>query len=688
VTDTHFGVPVTDPFRWMEDWKSAAAQEWLKAQAAYARRVLDALPARRGLLARIAELGDASPTLGNFQVAGGRVFSLRRDPGERTPKLVMRPEARAPERTLIDPNLENGPEHVSIDWFSAADDGRHVAYGISPGGSEDSVLHVVESDTGEALDVAITRTQWGGVSWLPDHRSFTYFRFPERPAGSPPTDKYLDGRTHLHRLGGDPEQDPVVFARGAHPGVEIARSDFPMLACSAISPWMLGLIVHGVQNELTVYAAPRESLAGAAERIPWRKIADVDDGVVGLALNGDTAFLQTHRGAPRYQVQAVRLDASGPGSPRVIVPPGERVIRAIRVAGSHLLIQDLEGGLGRLRRVELSGGQIKPVSLPFDGAILEWGGEEGAAETLFQLTSWTVSPRVFRYDADADALEDTGWRPPSPVEPRDVEAHEVRVRAADGAMIPLSIIHRTGLARDGSNPTLITGYGSYGISLDPAFSPAMLAWYERGGIYAVAHVRGGGEYGQEWHDAGRGPNKLRTVEDFLACAEHLIAKGYTRPGRLAASGTSAGGITAGGALVKRPELWGAVILRVADTNALRSELMESGPANIPEFGTVTTRDGFRTLRAIDAYDQVSNGAAYPAVLITTGVNDPRVAPWQGMKMAARLQRASRSGNPVLLRVEFSAGHGMGSTKLQRDEELADQMAFLFWQLTDRATRNA
>jgi prolyl oligopeptidase len=261
-----------------------------------------------------------------------------------------------------------------------------------------------------------------------------------------------------------------------------------------------------------------------------------------------------------------------------------------------------------------------------------------------------------------------------------IVAHELHAPAADGTMIPLSIIHREGLQRDGANPTLLLVYGSYGMVLSPAFLPELLAWYERGGVLAVAHVRGGGEYGRAWHEAGRLLNKERTIGDFIACAEFLIDQGYTRPGRLAGMGGSAGGIPTGGALVRRPDLWAAMIMQVAATNPLRLEFSENGPVNVPEFGSVTTAEGLRALQIIDSYGRVQDGVAYPAVLLTAGLNDSRIPVWQATKMAARLQAATSSGKPVLLRLDREAGHGMGSTKRQQDAELADCLAFALGQM--------
>jgi prolyl oligopeptidase len=284
-----------------------------------------------------------------------------------------------------------------------------------------------------------------------------------------------------------------------------------------------------------------------------------------------------------------------------------------------------------------------------------------------------MPPRIYRYDAGRDTVEDAAWWPPPPVDAGNLEAHDVHVSSHDGTRIPLSIIHKKNLARDGTNPTLLQGYGSHGIALTPAFSAPLLAWYERGGILAVAHVRGGGEYGAQWHEAGRKLNKQKGVDDFIACAEYLIARGYTRPGCLASEGRSAGGLLVGNALVQRPDLWAAGILEVPVVNVLRFEVTQAGVGNVSEFGSVATEEGFRALYQMDAYTQVRDGVAYPAVLLTTGRKDLS-AVGQAAKMAARLQAATTSGKPVLLRVEVQGGHGFANPEL-----LADKLAFLLSQ---------
>ncbi|MGE5333661.1 MAG: prolyl oligopeptidase family serine peptidase [Nitrososphaerota archaeon] len=678
VRDSYFGTVIEDPYRWMEDHRSAEAQTWLHQQADYAAQVLGSLPERDALLARISALSDAGPEMHHLRMAGGRVFALRQNPGEDLPRLVMYAAPDAPETTLLDPNAMSGDTHTAIDWYAPSLDGHLVAYGISQGGSEDSTLHVLDTERRETLDLAIPHVRYGGVCWLEDNASFLYSRSPDPTPETPSSDYYLDSRILLHRLGADPGSDVVVLGRGAHAAVDLARIDIPFVMVQPDSPWMIGLVSHGDLKENSVYVAPRSALADPAS-IPWRRVASPDDAVTEVAFTGNTLYLLTHRDAPRYQVIAVPLDAPDLTRAAIVVPESEAILEDIRVAGAYLLVREMKAGIGGLRRVPLRGGSPETVTLPDTGAILDWAGEPGSSVICLLTTGWTAAPRVLRYDAASGAVSDTGWLPPSQVDFSEIEAREVEAPARDGERIPLSIIHRKGLALDGSHPTLLIGYGSYGISFPPFFMPQMMAWYERGGVLAVAHMRGGGEKGDEWHRAGRLLNKENTIQDFIACAEYLINTGYTRPELLAGEGGSAGGIPSGGALVRRPDLFAAMVMRVAVTNALRFELTDNGPPNVMEFGSATTEDGFKGLLIIDSYQRVRDGTAYPAVLLTSGANDPRVVVWMAMKMAARLQAATTSGKPVLLRLEEQAGHGVGSTRQQEDAELADKLAFLLWQ---------
>ena len=681
VIDNYFGTKVVDPYRWLENTSDPEVIAWMKAQNDYTRAVLARIPGRDDLLTRIKALDNAGNVVSSLQVWGGHYFYYKTEPGSDNRKLFVRDTLSAPERLLVDPEKMTTADgkHYSIDYYQPSLDGVYVAFGISLGGSEDSVLHVLQSTTGNVLPDRIDRAEFASPSWLPDGKSFFYTRAQKLAPDAPPTAKYQKLKVYRHTLGGDPEAEPLVFGFGANPTVNVDENDFTIVQFSPGAPsFMIGLVIHGVKREADIYAVSFDANAGV--KTAWKKIADQTDEIIGLDVHADEVYLLSHKNASRFKVLRTSLSAPDLAHASVVVPASEVVITGITAAGDALYVQDLDGGIGRLRRLPYSNGNIQPISLPFDGAIQSLVTNPTESGAWLDLTSWTQSPLWYSLDAKTDKLTDTALVPPSPVDYSPIEAEEVKAKSADGTMIPLSIIHKRGIALDGSHPTWLTGYGAYGITLDPSFNPTLLAFLERGGICAIAHLRGGGEYGEDWHLAGQKLTKQHTIDDLIAGAEYLIEHKYTSPAHLAGEGTSAGGITIGGAITQHPELFGAALIRVGDSDSLRSETMASGPANIPEFGTVTEADGFKALFAMDAYQHVKANTPYPAVLLTTGVNDPRVAPWQAAKMTARLQASTSSGKPILLRVDYDAGHGIGSTKSQRDIELADELAFLFWQL--------
>lgn len=677
VSDTLYGTVVVDPYRWMERGDTTFTG-WLKAQASYTSSVLAGLPDRAALLARIRELDHAGAAVPAAQRFGGRYFYLKSEADADNRRLYVRDERTGAERLLVDlERLTAGGVHYSIDYFAPSLDGRYVAYGISPSGSEASVLHVIESATGKELGERIDRAQFVVTSWRRDGRSFYYNRLAEMAPGAPQSDKYLRSRAYLHTLGTDPERDVPVFGYGVSPRVKAAETDVGLVFEAPASPlYVFGVLLHGVQSEGTIFVAPADSLAGAAT--PWRKLADVEDAVTIFDARGDDVYLLTHRDASRFKIIRTSLSRPNLAHATVVVPPGRQVLQNVGVASDALYVQGLDGGIGRLWRVPF-GGRPEPVALPFDGAIGFMFTNPELPGVLVQLQSWTKPPLWYTYDPAARRFADTKLVAPSPVDFSGVEAVEVQARSADGTMVPLSIVYKKGIALDGSHPTWLSGYGAHGTTIDPYFTPTRLAWLERGGVFAYAHVRGGGEFGQDWYEGGKLLTKQHTIDDFLACAQYLVDHRYTSPARLAGEGTSAGGITIGGAITQRPELFGAALIRVGVSNALRFEFSENAVATM-EFGSVKTPEGFKALYAMDAYHHVKPGTPYPAVLLTAGATDPRVSPWQVAKMAARLQASTTSGKPVLLRVDYDAGHGLGSTKSQRDEELADEEAFLLWQL--------
>ena len=681
VTDQYFGVKVMDPYRWLENTSDPEVIAWMKAQNDYTRAVLARIPGRAELLDRVKELDNAGSVVSSLQVWGGHYFYFKTDPGSDNRKVYVRDTLTAPERLLLDPEKLTTADgkHFSIDYFQPSIDGTYVAYGVSPGGSEESVLHVVESATGKILGDSIDRAEFASPSWLPDGKSFFYTRAQKLAPDSPPTAKYQKTKVYRHSLGADPDSEPLVFGYDLNPKVKIDENDFVVLAYSPGAPhYLIGLVIHGVKRELDIYSMPFDVAPGATTA--WKKVADSSDEVTGLDVHIDQIYLLSHKGSSRFKVLRTSLGAPDLPHAAIAVPASEVVITGVAAAADALYLQDLDGGLGRLRRLPYNNGAVQSVKLPFDGAIQSLITNAMEPGAWLELTSWTQSPLWYALDPKTGKLADTALVAPSPVDFSQIESEEVKAKSADGTMVPLSIIHKRGLVLDASHPAWIEGYGAYGITIDPRFQPILLAFLDRGGIFAVAHARGGGEYGEDWHVAGQKLTKQHTIDDFLAGAQYLVDRKYTSSAHLAGEGTSAGGITIGGAITQRPDLFAAALIRVGDSDSLRSELMASGPANIPEFGTVTEADGFQGLFAMDAYQHVKPNTPYPAVLLTTGVNDPRVAPWQAAKMTARLQADTSSGKPILLRVDYDAGHGIGSTKSQHDIEFADELAFLFWQL--------
>ncbi len=681
VADTYFGTVVADPYRWMEAPSSSNPEflRWLQARNAHTRSVLDRIPARAELARRIRALDDAAVSVGSLEVQRGRWFYLKSEPGSEHRKLYVRRGPTGAERLLVDPASLSAPNgsHVAIDYHYPSPDGRYLAYGISPGGSEKSVVHLMDVPTGRVLPDSITRAQFPAISWAEDGRSFYYNRL-SAAGDTNPAERYRNSRAYRHVVGRPVEEDEEMLGPGTAAGVPVGPDDFPTIVVPPHTPYAFALVFHGVKPELTLYTARRDALNGP--RTTWRRVADVPDGVTSFATRGEDIFLLTHKDAPRFRI--IRVKAGAPDLARAdeVLPAGRAVVTRIGAAEDALYVQELEGGLARLRRIPYGAKTGTRIGLPFEGAIDGFVLDARRPGVVFRLQSWTRSPLWYAYDPAAKAVRDTRMVPRSPVDYSKIESVEAEAPSADGTMVPISIVYPRGIKLDGSHPTLLEGYGSYGITLDPYFDPALLAWLEQGGVYAVAHVRGGGEYGEEWHQAGKEATKPNTVADFIGCAEYLVRKGYTSPSRLSGTGTSAGGITIGRAITERPDLFRAAVPRVGVLNALRTEHEPGGPANIPEFGSTTTEAGFRALLAMDAVHNVKPGVRYPAVLLTAGIHDSRVEAWQPAKMAAALQAANPDGNPVLLRVDFDAGHGMGLTKSQRAAELADTYAFLLWQL--------
>jgi prolyl oligopeptidase len=678
VVDDYFGTRVTDPYRWMEDRHSAEFLDWAKKENDYTRTVLASIPNRDKLLKRIEELDSGGTLVYSVQAASGIVVYLKRGPADNVFKLYLRKGLNGTETLLLDPNAGAAQgKHSSIDYLQLSPNGAYVVVGVSEGGSEESVMCFIETSTGRTLPDRIDRTEYAHPAWLPDGKALFYNRFAKILPGAPETAKYLNSKAYLHRLGGDPEHDPVILAVDSAPEVKITPVDAPHVKTSKNSSYAVGLISHGAAFELTVYVKALKAVA--SRKATWRKLADLEDEVTNATLHNDDIYLLSHKDASRYKILQVSARDPDLNKALSVIPPSDVVIEEMEVAKDALYIKVLDAGVHKLRRMDYTTHEVTNVSGTLPGGISEVATAPDTNGVLFPVVTWAQPARWYAYDPSMSAPRETTLLPKNNTDTSQFTFEEVRATAKDGTQIPLSLIHKRGLPQDGARPTWLTGYGAYGISMTPSFTPGWFALLERGGLVAVAHVRGGGELGEDWHNAGRQATKPNTYLDLIACAEFLIQRHYTQPAKLAIQGGSAGGITVGMALAERPDLFRVVLSDAGDSNALRAEYETDGDANALEYGSAKNEAGFKALYAVDAFLHIKDGTGYPATLLTTGINDPRVAPWQPGKMAARLQAANSSGRPIVLRVDYDAGHGIGSTRSQRDELLADQLAFMLWQ---------
>jgi prolyl oligopeptidase len=680
VTDDYFGIKVIDPYRYMENLDDPIVQDWFKKQGDYTTEQLMAIPDRAQILADIEKYVNAAPArVADCGRVAGRYFYLKTLANESLGKLYMRQGLDGQEKLIIDTDQYKGPngEPAAINSYAPSNDGKYVAFVISQGGAEIGTLRILDVDAGKETGDAIDRVWDPGVAWLADNKSFTFTRMQKLAPDASPLELEEKSKVYIHKVGDSPDNDVPVFGYGLSSRVDVDPVDLPGMMVEPTSDYAVAVLEHGTQNEVTVYTAPVATL-GQTDT-PWSKLCDVDADVTDMAYQGDDIYLLTHLDADRYKLIKTSLSHPDVAHAQVVVPEGKGVLRGVVATKDAIYVPELVDGLGQIIRVPY-GGTPAEMKLPFLGAAGIESANPAENGIILSMTSWTKNWKYYEYDSQADNLKLTDIQPAGPYDDLpDLVSEEVQVPSYDGTMVPLSIVHKQGITLDGTNPTIMEGYGSYGITLDPGFASSFLAWYQRGGIMCVAHVRGGGEKGEAWHLGGYKLTKPNTWRDFIACAQYLIDKKYTSPQKLGVFGASAGGILIGRALTERPDLFAAVQARVGVMNPLRCEAYPNGIPNVPEFGSVKTQEGFEDLYSMDALHHVRNGVAYPAVMLTCGMHDPRVTPWMLGKMAAALQTASSSGKPVLLRVEYENGHGMGASKQQQIELQADTFAFFLQQ---------
>lgn len=670
VTETLWGRQVTDNYRYMEalDPQTLA---WIRAQGEYTRSVLDAIPRRGALGAQIAAFTGSFGTTRGYVSYGGRAFYEERTPGSDDFALFVHDAAG--KRRLLDVaavRAASGGKPFGIDYFFASPDGTKVAAGISQGGSEASSIRVYDAANGTQIAGPLDRADPGFVAWSEDSARLYVTRLKKLAPGEAEIEKYRDSTVVAWNLKSEPV---AIVGSTAGRGPRFVPDETPVLSIWPGAPMAMLASLNGMQPELALWLAPVTRLDDP--RVEWMPLATRDDEITAAAGAGDTIYLLSHKNAPTFQVLSV--EAGQPlSSARVRVPADEeRVIDAIHVAADALYVLARRGAYSSLLRAAHDSAQVEEISLPLKGLIREAFADPRTPGIKMRLESFVVPPKTFAYDPARRRFDDLRIGVTPRFDSSRYEVIDLHARAKDGVMVPNTLVRPKGAK--GPQVTVIQAYGFYGISQLAYFSFRTVSYLEAGGTYASCHVRGGGELGETWRLAGKDANKPNSWRDLIACAEDLIARGVTSRDKLFIFGGSGGGTTVLRAMTERPDLFAGVLALVPGANALRGEFQPVGPINIPEVGSITTEQGFRNLYEMDAIQHVRVGVEYPPVLITTGLNDPRVLPWEPAKLAAALQ-ASGTTRPILLRVDAEAGHGFVSTKSQDDALYADMWAFVFW----------
>jgi prolyl oligopeptidase len=683
VSEMLHGVEVVDPYRWLEGDNSdpermgAMTDEvaaWTDAQNAWTRSVLDGLPGRSALEEKLRPLLEIDAISAPI-VRADRYFFTRREGSQDQPVWYWRESYRGESRVLLDPKLLDASGLTTVTWVSPDPAGRRVAWGSYRAGDENTTLHLMEVDTGRDLGLEIP-DKVQPPQWLPDGTGFVFQKLAD------PEDPY-SGRVLFHRIGGDPSEAPLLFRQYTKEENEaLATTWGPGATLSRDGRWLILYYWTGTDsNDVWLADFQRFLETGELER---REVSVGAGGVAFGTVIGDTLYLQTTKGAPRGRIVAVDAKAPDLKSWRDVVPERESaVIEGVGMGKGSLAVQYLQDASNRIEVFGLDGVSRGELKLPGLGSTgLE--SFEDRSEAYLTFTSFNFPSSIYRVDLDEPGAAPELWeRPEVPVDPESVEVQQVWYPSKDGTRVSMFLVHRKGLERDGERPVLLTGYGGFNISRTPAFSATLFQWFELGGVYALPNLRGGGEYGEAWHQAGMLDQKQNVFDDFIAAAEWLIAQGYTRPARLAIAGGSNGGLLTGAALTQRPELFGAVIVAVPLLDMLRYQNFLMARYWVPEYGSAEAPQQFPFLHAYSPYHRVRPDVRYPAVLLTAGENDSRVHPLHARKMTALLQARAASdpeSEPVLLWVDREAGHGQGKPLNLVLRDVVDQRIFMMWQL--------
>jgi prolyl oligopeptidase len=669
VEENIHGHRIVDPYRYMEDSNNPETQAYVQAELAYTRSILDPLPGREQLHARLSQLLEIG-TIGAPQLGGKYFFYTRREGTQNQPVLYVREGLNSSDRTLVDVNKMSADGTVALDWWFPSEDGKYVAYGTSASGSEESTLHLIETATGKALPDVIDRTRFASVAWKNDNSGFYYTRHPKKgevPAG----EEVYHVKAFYHALGVDPAKDPLIFGEGRN------AQDIPSVTLSDDDRWLLITVFEG-------WSKSEMYLQDLKAGTPAVEITTGKEFLYGGDIFKGKLYITTNEDAARYHVLVA--DAASPkrANWKELIPQTDAVLQSVGIFGGKLFAQYEHNASSQLKLFDLEGKKLDDIALPTLGNVFGSGGKWDKGEAFFGFQSYTVPPSIYRYDLGEHKSALWSKVDAPSIDPSAYDVNQVWFNSKDGTRVPMFVVSKRGMTKSGKNPTLLTAYGGFNISMLPTFTRSAYVWLEHGGIYAVANLRGGAEFGEDWHRAGMLDKKQNVFDDFIGAAEYLIAEKYTDKDHLAIQGGSNGGLLMGAMITQRPELFRAVICSVPLLDMLRYQNFQIAKLWIPEYGSAENPKQFEFLYAYSPYHHVKEGLEYPAILFMTADTDTRVDPMHAKKMAALMQAEAKNGaskeRPILLRIETKAGHGAGKPVTKQIEEYTDIYSFLFWQL--------
>ena len=669
VADTFHGTRVVDSYRWLEKSDSPATQKWVADEMEYTRALLNPLPGREAIHKRLTELlsiGNVTPPA----IAGRHYFYTKREGMQNQPVLYVRDGLDGADRALVDANQLAADGTIALDWFQPSDNGKYVAYGISQSGSEMSTLHVIETKTGTILPDTIERTRAASIAWLHDNSGFYYTRYP-KPGDVPPGQEMYNRHVFFHLLGSPVDTDDPIFGEGRDP------EDWPSVSLSNDGRWLLITVSQGwTKSELYLQDLKSEK--------PSSRLTTGKDFLYNADVYNGKVYITTNEDAPRYRVFVTDAGNFDREAWKEIIPQSDAVLQGAAVFGGKLFAQYEQNASSQLKIFDLDGKKLSDLALPTIGTVFATGGKWNHDEMFYGFQSFTFAPSIYRYDLkDGSTSLWTKVEAPS-IDPSVYEVAQEWFKSKDGTRVPMFVVHKKGLQKSGKNPALLTAYGGFNVSLTPSFSRTAYLWMEHGGVFAVANLRGGAEFGEDWHRAGMLDKKQNVFDDMIAAAEHLISEKYTDKNHLAIQGGSNGGLLMGAMITQRPDLFRAVVCQVPLLDMLHYQDFQIAKLWIPEYGSSENPEQFKWLYAYSPYHHVKAGAEYPAILFMTADSDTRVDPMHAKKMAALMQAEARNGSsktrPILLRIESKAGHGAGKPVTKQIEEFTDVYSFLFWQL--------